>query len=43
MDMVARSQRIILEFGEGLPVGVGVLGMKFFGNVSSETQGLFNR
>uniref|UniRef100_A0A7N0RE91 Aminopeptidase n=1 Tax=Kalanchoe fedtschenkoi TaxID=63787 RepID=A0A7N0RE91_KALFE len=43
MDTDAESERITLEFGERLPLGIGVLGMNFGGNVSYDIQGLFRR
>ncbi|KAL9673485.1 hypothetical protein QQ045_029743 [Rhodiola kirilowii] len=43
MHMDSKSQIIVLEFGEGLPIGVGVLGIKFSGKVNPEVEGLFWR
>ncbi|CAM8898967.1 unnamed protein product [Rhodiola kirilowii] len=43
MGMDAESERIVLEFGEGLPIGVGVLEMIFNGNISHDMQGIFTR
>ncbi|CAM8971003.1 unnamed protein product [Rhodiola kirilowii] len=43
MHMDSKSQIIVLEFGEGLPIGVGVLGIKYSGKVNPEVEGLFWR
>ena len=43
MELVEDDEILVLEFAESLPLGVGVLSMKFEGTLNDQMKGFYRR